>query len=290
MVAKSKIVNVIDVAKSAIEKVVPIIGVTKNIITSITKHIKGENVETEGEVNEGGAKSVVKNITNNIGAAIEKVVPILGTVRKITSLFSGKSVENNETTFNENSSDSESIKNNFIKSLFVNSNKANSATNSNTLLNNNITKNGKEIEITPVDYMRLRHNMESQFSLTKMLEKNNTFICGSSVNASAIQSPSVSPMKPIGEKTPITPSIERIQYTTEKNNVPSDINLNINGSIRLEGNGLNGNFNLNELLKDEGFKRQMANIVKERLNAEGNASKLNKESSIINTQKMYNRT
>lgn len=137
----------------------------------------------------------------------------------------------------------------------------------------NIKRGDIAIEKTPVDVMK---------------ERVERIVNGNSINASAIQQPSIKPIDKIGEKTVIAPSVERMQYGTNTSFDNRDINLNISGSIRLEGQGLGANFNLNELLKDEGFKRQLTEIVKSRLNNEGNVSKVNKESSIINTQKMYN--
>ena len=136
----------------------------------------------------------------------------------------------------------------------------------------NIKRGDIAIEKTPVDVMK---------------ERVERIVNGNSINASAIQQPSIKPVDKIGEKTIIAPSVERMQYGGNSFD-NRDINLNINGSIRLEGQGLGANFNLNELLKDEGFKRQLTEIVKSRLNTEGNASKMNKESSTINTQKIYN--
>ena len=70
----------------------------------------------------------------------------------------------------------------------------------------------------------------------------------------------------------------------------SDINLNVSGTIKLEGGGKSVDFDLGKLLDTPEFKRQLADIVTRRLNESSNSGKRNMESERINMSKQYNRS
>lgn len=228
---------------------------TNKNISSVNNGIE-TNIDNE-TVNNGGTLSKVKNFVNKVVKATIEHTPIYQKYKIMSNLLGGKS----DTSIAEGS-----VNNDYVSNTLA-SVKSGDITNI-----DNIKRGDIAIEKTPVDVMK---------------ERVERIVNGNSINASAIQQPSIKPVDKIGEKTIIAPSVERMQYGGNSFD-NRDINLNINGSIRLEGQGLGANFNLNELLKDEGFKRQLTEIVKSRLNTEGNASKMNKESSTINTQKIYN--
>ena len=58
---------------------------------------------------------------------------------------------------------------------------------------------------------------------------------------------------------------------------PSDINLKVSGTIKLEGNGKTADFDISKLLDTPEFKRQLAEIIKKETNIMVNAGKERKE-------------
>lgn len=86
---------------------------------------------------------------------------------------------------------------------------------------------------------------------------------------------------------PSTSSASEKNGGTEK---PTDINLNINGSIRLESpNGKSADVDISKLLDNPDFKRQLSEIVVNRLNEMSNAGKRNMESERNNMASQYDR-
>ena len=103
----------------------------------------------------------------------------------------------------------------------------------------------------------------------------------------ALKQAALTPIESLGKTMSVLPFRENSTYQPNFNIGPTDINLNVNGTIRLEANGNVGNIDLGQLLRNEDFKRQITEIIKTKLNEGGNAAKFNKESNNINTTKMY---
>jgi hypothetical protein len=70
----------------------------------------------------------------------------------------------------------------------------------------------------------------------------------------------------------------------------TDINLNVSGTIKLEGGGKSIDFDLAKLLDTPEFKRQLADIVTKRINENSNNGKRNMESERNNMASQYNRS
>jgi hypothetical protein len=86
---------------------------------------------------------------------------------------------------------------------------------------------------------------------------------------------------------PSTSSASEKKGGTEK---PTDINLNINGSIKLESpGGKSADVDISKLLDNPDFKRQLSEIVINRLNEMSNAGKRNMESERNNMASQYDR-
>ena len=69
----------------------------------------------------------------------------------------------------------------------------------------------------------------------------------------------------------------------------ADINLNVSGTIKLEGSNKSVDLDLNKLLDTPEFKRQLTDIISKRLNEVGNAGKTRNETSRNNTANIYNK-
>ena len=74
------------------------------------------------------------------------------------------------------------------------------------------------------------------------------------------------------------------------NNGKTDINLNVSGTIKLEGNGKSVDLDINKLLENPDFVRKLSDVVSKRLNEVGNAGKTRSESAKNNTFNIYNKT
>ena len=70
----------------------------------------------------------------------------------------------------------------------------------------------------------------------------------------------------------------------------TDVNLNVSGTIKLEGGGKSVDFDLSKLLETPEFKRQLADIITRRLNENSNSGKRNMESERNNMASQYNRS
>lgn len=70
----------------------------------------------------------------------------------------------------------------------------------------------------------------------------------------------------------------------------ADINLNVSGTIKLEGGNKSVDLDLNKLLDTPEFKRQLADIISKRLNETSNAGKSRNESTRNNTANIYSKT
>jgi hypothetical protein len=93
-------------------------------------------------------------------------------------------------------------------------------------------------------------------------------------------------LNPIGITSKVLPKVDNPRGTEKLGK--TDINLNISGTIKLEGGNKSANLDIAKLLDTPEFKRQIADIVSRRLNELGNAGGYRKENAQTNTSKMYN--
>lgn len=70
----------------------------------------------------------------------------------------------------------------------------------------------------------------------------------------------------------------------------NEINLNVSGTIKLEGGNKSVELDLNKLLDTPEFKRKLADIISRRLNEVSNAGKSRNETARNNTANVYNKT
>lgn len=70
----------------------------------------------------------------------------------------------------------------------------------------------------------------------------------------------------------------------------TSINLNVSGTIKLEGGGKSVDFDLSKLIDTPEFKRQLADIVTRRINEDSNSGKRNMESERNNMASQYNKS
>ena len=68
------------------------------------------------------------------------------------------------------------------------------------------------------------------------------------------------------------------------------LNLNVGGSIKLEGNGKSVDFDISKLLENQEFKRKLTELILDRTNEISNGGKKNMESARNNTANQYNKT
>lgn len=98
-------------------------------------------------------------------------------------------------------------------------------------------------------------------------------------------------IKPVVEKIGITPIAEKSTYGGRDNISinPADINLNVNGTIRLDGgSGNQGSIDAASLLRNPEFVRQLKDVIVSELNRNSNAGRLNKDSERNNVARQYN--
>ena len=98
-------------------------------------------------------------------------------------------------------------------------------------------------------------------------------------------------IKPVVEKIGITPIAEKSTYGGRDNISinPADINLNVNGTIRLDGgSGNQGGIDAASLLRNPEFVRQLKDVIVSELNRNSNAGRLNKDSERNNVARQYN--
>ena len=91
----------------------------------------------------------------------------------------------------------------------------------------------------------------------------------------------------VGKFLKVLPSISPSSPTTQLGG-KTDINLNVSGTIKLEGNGKTVDFDIAKLLDTPEFKRQLSDILIKTVNENSNSGKYNKESSRINMAKQWN--
>ena len=70
----------------------------------------------------------------------------------------------------------------------------------------------------------------------------------------------------------------------------TSINLNVSGTIKLEGGGKSVDFDISKLIDTPEFKRQLADIVTRRINENSNSGKRNMESERNNMSSQYNKS
>lgn len=91
----------------------------------------------------------------------------------------------------------------------------------------------------------------------------------------------------VGKFLKVLPSISPSSPTTQLGG-KTDINLNVSGTIKLEGNGKTVDFDIAKLLDTPEFKRQLSDILIKTVNENSNSGKYNKESSRINMANQWN--
>lgn len=106
--------------------------------------------------------------------------------------------------------------------------------------------------------------------------------------AAAKNNPEVSSIPVVGQRQ-VVKDIDQSRYNIGPSNIgPQDINLNVNGTIKLDLGGKQSGLDVNKLLDSPQFKAQLTDIISRRLNDMGNGGKYNKEGKVLNTQRMYN--
>ena len=124
---------------------------------------------------------------------------------------------------------------------------------------------GQKHGITPIEKLKSSLTIEPVSAKVSALPDNSKFL---KVAPSKFESPSAS-VRGIGK---------------------TDINLNVSGTIKLEGNGKSVDFDLGKLLDTPEFKRQLTDIVTRRLNEISNSGKRNMESERNNMASQYNKS
>jgi hypothetical protein len=95
----------------------------------------------------------------------------------------------------------------------------------------------------------------------------------------------------IGNFMKVIPSKESTTDSSNALNVgKTDINLNVSGTIKLEGGGKSVDLDLAKLLDTPEFKRQITDIITRRINENSNSGKRNMESERNNMASQYNRS
>ena len=129
----------------------------------------------------------------------------------------------------------------------------------------------------------IKETNESKFNEIIVRKLNND-------NISSLYTETVKPSEPIGSVPSNVSQYRETMIYGGGNTTVSDINVNISGTIRLEGANGGVGIDFNELMNNAEFRRQIVEMVKERLNTQGTGGKMNKESMSYNTSMMYNRT
>jgi len=77
------------------------------------------------------------------------------------------------------------------------------------------------------------------------------------------------------------------EQTVSKNTFPVDVNLNISGAIKLESGGKSADLDISKLLDNPEFKRQITDLITQRLSVQGGGGKRNMESEQNNKTQQY---
>lgn len=121
-----------------------------------------------------------------------------------------------------------------------------------------------------------------------ILNRNQQSALFNTIKGLSVKGPEIKPLSSIGQATNFSP----MQSPWTANNAPtapSDINLNVSGTIRLEGGGNSANIDVNSLLNSPQFKRQITDLITSRLNESSNGGKKNLESYRNNMAGQYNK-
>lgn len=132
-----------------------------------------------------------------------------------------------------------------------------------------LAKSGIKAEqpaVTPVEKMKSNISLEPIQAKVEAKPDNSSFL-------------RVTPTKQEASSTPSNISLGK-----------TDINLNVSGTIKLEGGGKSINFDLTKLLETNEFKDKLAEIVSNRINEISNSGKKNMESQRNNMTSQYNRS
>ena len=121
-----------------------------------------------------------------------------------------------------------------------------------------------------------------------ILNRNQQSALFNTIKGLSVKGPEIKPLSSIGQATNFSP----MQSPWTVNNsptAPSDINLNVSGTIRLEGGGNSASIDINSLLNSPQFKRQITDLITSRLNESSNGGKKNLESYRNNMAGQYNK-
>ena len=127
----------------------------------------------------------------------------------------------------------------------------------------------------------------------KMPGRKSIGVSPISMAALGIAGPVVAAVKAlpdIGNFMKVKPSREGEKVVAPTTIGKTDINLNVSGTIKLEGAGKSVDFDINKLLETDEFKRKLPDIITKRLDENSNAGKRNMESEKLNMSNQYNRT
>jgi len=148
---------------------------------------------------------------------------------------------------------------------------------------------GEEDKLKEREEKMLANSVEGSAPVAKILtsiDKNVASILGRQVSMKALGltpiSPSIRALPDVSGFLKVSPNKEG--ENRQASNVPqkTDINLNVSGTIKLEGNGKSIDFDISKLLETPEFKRQLADIISKRVNEDANAGKTRKEYSSKN--------
>lgn len=132
-----------------------------------------------------------------------------------------------------------------------------------------LAKSGIKVEqpaVTPVEKMKSNISLEPIQAKVEAKPDNSSFL-------------RVTPTKQEVSSTPSNISLGK-----------TDINLNISGTIKLDGGGKTADLDLGKLLETPEFKRQLAEVITRKLNENSNSGKRNMESERNNMASQYNRS
>ena len=123
----------------------------------------------------------------------------------------------------------------------------------------------------------------------------------SSIGLTPLSLPGVSPIgdmiTSVAKSLPIVGNFMRVLPPVRENGQnaiqpigKTDINLNVSGTIKLDGGGKMADLDVSKLLDTPEFKRQLADIITRRINENSNGGKRNMESERNNMASQYNKS
>lgn len=123
----------------------------------------------------------------------------------------------------------------------------------------------------------------------------------SSIGLTPLSLPGISPIgdmiTSVAKSLPIVGNFMRVLPSVRENGQSgiqpigkTDINLNVSGTIKLDGGGKTADLDISKLLDTPEFKRQLADIITRRINENSNGGKRNMESERNNMASQYNKS